>query len=171
LGQFVSIARLVKTRGVRGEVKAEPLTDFPERFSSLSGVRVWKEGTEYREEIEDHWFQQDRLILKFRGRNSPEEVEELIGGEVQVPEEERVRLPEDRYYYSDLIGCGIVQGGERLGQVEDVLEIGAAGYNLVVRGRGGEEFMIPLVRRFVLAVDPQSKEIEVDLPAGLMSGA
>ena len=169
MAQFSSIARIVKRRGVRGEVAAELLTDFPERFSSLDEVRISNGEKEYWEEIEKHWFHKNRVILKFRGRDRPEEVEELIGGDVQVSEDQRVSLPQDSYYHSDLIGCKVLENEEVLGGVTGILETGAAGCNLVVKRADGGEFMVPLVRKFVLKVDVGKKVIQVDLPSGLVT--
>jgi 16S rRNA processing protein RimM len=169
LAEFASIARIVKRRGVRGEVVAELLTDFPERFSSLYEVRIFNGEKEYWEGIEKHWFHKNRVILKFCGRDRPEEVEELIGGDVQVSEDQRVLLPQDSYYHSDLIGCKVQENEEVLGGVTGILETGAAGCNLVVSGADGGEFMVPLVRKFVLKVDLEKKVIQVDLPSGLVT--
>ena len=168
MAQFSSIARIVKRRGVRGEVAAELLTDFPERFSSLDEVRIFNGEREYWEEIEKHWFHKNRVILKFRGRDRPEEVEELIGGDVQVSEDQRVTLPQDNYFHSDLIGCTVLEDEEVLGRVTGILGTGAAGCNLVVTMAEGREFMVPLVRKFVLKVDVGQKVIQVNLPSGLV---
>ncbi len=169
MAEFASIARIVKRRGVRGEVVAELLTDFPERFSSLDEVRIFNGEREYWEKIEKHWFHKNRVILKFCGRDRPEEVEELIGGDVQVSEDQRVLLPQDSFYHSDLIGCKVLENEEVLGGVTGILETGAAGCNLVVSGADGGEFMVPLVRKFVLKVDLEKKVIQVDLPSGLVT--
>ena len=168
MSEFASIARIVKKRGIRGEVVAELLTDFPERFSSLDGVHIFNDEKEYWERIEKHWFHKNRVILKFCGRDRPEDVDELIGGDVQISLDQRVSLPQDSYYLSDLIGCKVLESGEILGGVTRVLETGAAGCNLVVKRADGEEFMVPLVRKFVLEVDVEEKVIQVDLPAGLV---
>ena len=168
MAQFASIARIVKKRGIRGEVAAELLTDFPERFSSLGEVRIFNGEKEYWEEIEKHWFQKNRVILKFRGRDRPEEVEELIGGDLQVPQDQRVSLPQHSYYHSDLIGCDVMENEEVLGGVTGILETGAAGCNLVVTRADGGEFMVPLVQKFVLEVDVEKKLIQVNLPSGLV---
>ncbi len=164
----MTIARIVKTRGVRGEVAAVLLTDFPERFGQISGVRILHGGVGHIEQLEWHWFHQGRVILKFTGLNRPHEVEHLVGGEVQVPEEERVSPPEDTYFHSDLVGCQVRQDGQALGTVSDVFETGGAGANLVVATPAGGEIMVPLARRFVLAIDVAAREIDVDLPSGLL---
>ena len=165
---FVSIARIVKPRGIRGEVVAELLTDFPDRFSTVRQVRIFQASQVCNEELEQHWFHGGRVVLKFKGRGSPEEVQELIGGDVQVPESERYSLPQDFYYHSDLIGCRVVENDKSLGVVTDIFETGAAGVNLVISTSEGEEFMIPMVRKFVLAIDVDKKQMEVESPSGLI---
>ena len=166
--EFSSIARIVKSRGIRGEVTAELLTDFPERFSSLHQVRIFREGREYWEQIEKHWFHKGRIILKFQGRDRPEEVEELIGGDLQVEEDHRVSLPQGSYFHSDLIDCRILENEESLGTVTGIQKTGSEGCNLVVTTLEGMEFQTPLVKEFVFRVDVAGKVIQVNLPTGLI---
>lgn len=168
MSEFVTIAYIVKTRGIRGEVVADILTDIPDRFDTLDRVRIVGEFHESWEELESFWFQKGRVILKFVGRNRPDEVQELVACEVQLPEEERVELPEDYFYDSDLVGCRVFQGEEFLGEVTDLLKVGGESTNLVVVGPEGREVMIPLVRAFVTAVDLQSRTLQVDVPPGLL---
>ncbi len=165
--EFSSIARIVKSRGIRGEVAAELLTGFPERFSSLHRIRILKEGREFLEQLEKHWFHKGRIILKFQGRDRPEEVEELIGGDIQVEDEDRVSLPQGSYFHSDLINCRILEGEASLGTVTGIQETGSEGCNLVVKTAEGEEFQIPLVKAFVSKVDVKERAIQVNLPPGL----
>lgn len=167
MDQLVSVARIIKTRGVRGEVAAEILTDFPERFSALNRVYL-SSGTDGSwEELEHHWFQRHRVILKFKGRDRPHEVEELIGYEVQVPLDERVDLPEDTFFDSDLMGCQILEAGRLLGTVVSVLKVSDSA-TLVVLTPDEDEFMIPLVKEFVETVDIGSKTVHVQLPPGMI---
>ncbi|MFQ5738057.1 MAG: ribosome maturation factor RimM [Acidobacteriota bacterium] len=165
---YVTIARIVKTRGVRGEVAADLFTDFPERFAVTRKVRVLRGKVQFWEEIEQHWFHKGRVILKFRRGDRPDDVTHLIGGEVQIPEEQRVPLPESTFYHSDLIGCQVVEDGKRMGQVVEIFATGSEGANLVVRTDTPAEVMIPLVDRFVCRVDLVKKTIEVSLPPGLL---
>ena len=65
---LIAIARLTRTRGLRGELVGEILTDFPERFDALERVFAVKSNGERQElEIEKFWFQKDRIVLKFKG--------------------------------------------------------------------------------------------------------
>lgn len=167
MDQFVSIARIIKTRGIRGEVAAEVLSDFPERFSSLGRVYLSSGSLGVWEELEHHWFHRQRVILKFKGRDRPHEVEDLIGYEVQVPLSERVDLPADTFFDSDLIGCQVYESGELLGTVSSVLKVSETS-TLVVSTGEDTEFMIPLIRQFVSEVDIDSKAVHVQLPPGMV---
>lgn len=146
---------------------AELLTHFPDRFSTVRRVRILQTSHTCSEEVERHWFHGGRVILKFRGRDCPEDVKELVGGDVQIPENERYSPPQGFYYHSDLVDCQIIENGALLGTVTDVFETGPAGANLVVETGEGQEFMIPMVRQLVLAVNIEKKRIEVKLPVGL----
>jgi 16S rRNA processing protein RimM len=167
LSQFIAIALIVKARGIRGEVSAEILTDFPERFSSTTSVRVALPDVQYQEVIQSARFHKGRVLLKFRGRERPEQVRELIGGEIQIPLEERMPLPEGAFYESDLLGLRVEQKGRNLGVVAELFRTGAEGVNLVIRDRNHRELMIPLARAFVRDVDLDRGVIQVDLPPGL----
>lgn len=169
MDRFITIARIVKKRGIRGELAAEVLTSHPARFSLVHQVRVYNQGREYREELERYWFHGQRVVLKFRGRDRPEETQELVGGEVQIPEQDRLPPPEDSFYHADLIGCQIFENGRARGTVTDVFEGSGEVANLVVKDPEEKEFMIPLARKFIRKIDIDSKIIEVDLPEGLTS--
>jgi 16S rRNA processing protein RimM len=70
----------------------------------------------------------------------------------------------DEYYWSDLIGMGVVnEAGERLGTVANLLETGA-NQVLSVTGEGGE-ILIPFVASAIKQVDVKNKTIRVDWAA------
>ncbi len=71
--ELVAIAKIMKPRGLRGEVAADILTDFPQRFEGLENViGVFADGTRTDLKIEDFWFQKDRIVLRFDGIASVE---------------------------------------------------------------------------------------------------
>ena len=168
MDQLVAIAKITKIHGVRGEVAAFLLTDYPERFKDLKNVFLT--GAEFSgcEEIERFRFHKNRVILKFRDRDRPEAVQDLVGCELQIPENERVKLPEDTYFDSDLRGCDVFEGEVALGSVTDVFKAGQGTVNLVVTAEDGLEFMVPLVKEFVVHIDVRERVIRVALPPGLV---
>ena len=96
--ELVAVARIVRTRGIRGEVIAEVLTDFPERFEGLEeAIGLFADGRRKPLEIEKFWFQNDRVVLKFAGYDSIDDAEKLRDAEVCVPEGEAVELEEGEY--------------------------------------------------------------------------
>jgi len=171
LSRFITIARILKTRGIRGEVVAEILTDYPDRFSALSEVRVSTAQSTHQEQIEDFWFHKGRVILKFAGRDTPEAASILVGGRVEIPEEERVELPADTYFDSDLEGCSVYEKGRLIGTVKAVFKAGGETANLVIHTSTGMEIMLPAVKNFVRQVDIARKRIDVLIPDGLLETA
>jgi len=165
---LVLIARAVKTHGLKGEVVAELLTDFPERFEDLDKVVIISPGGEQKTgSIEDFWFQKDRVVLKLGGYDDVDAAKQLIGYEFAVPESDRVQLEEDEFYDWELEGCTVKVGDESIGQVRSVIKTGGAEI-LVVSDESGKETLVPLASDIVLEIDPAAKMIVVDPPEGLL---
>ena len=166
--ELVVIARAVKPRGLKGEIVAELLTDFPERFEDIHElVLVSPHGERSTKRLEDYWFQNDRVVLKILGYDDGDAAKELVGSEFAVPESERVELPADHYYDWELEGCTVTAGAESIGQVNSVLRTGGAEI-LVVTDNSGKERLIPLADSIVVEIDPVRKTIIVDPPEGLL---
>ena len=166
--ELVIIARAVKPRGLKGEIVAELLTDFPERFEDVEElVLVSPGGERSTKRLEDYWFQNDRVVLKLSGYDDVETAKELVGFEFAVPESERFPLPADHYYDWELEGCTVKVGGDTIGKVNSVLKTGGAEI-LVVADNSGKELLIPLVDSIVVEVDAERKTIVVDPPEGLL---
>ncbi len=166
--ELVAIAKLVKTRGIRGELVADILTDFPDRFEDLEIVMaVVPDGKRRELKIENFWFQKDRIVLKFENFNSIDESEVLINAEICVPENEAVALEEDEFYDWELTGCTVeTVEGERVGTVREVMRTGGT-ENLVVENEK-KDYLIPFAESICLEVDIENKLIRVDLPKGLL---
>jgi 16S rRNA processing protein RimM len=170
--ELVAVARVVKTRGVRGEVAAEVLTDFPERFDRLSElIAVFPGGPRRRLELESHWPHGDRVVLKFEGFDTPEQAAALVGCELAVPESEAVELKEGEFYDWQLEGCRVeTVEGRGVGTVSDVLHTGGEAPVLIVRDGRGVENLIPLAESICVGIDVGRKLIRVDAPEGLLEG-
>jgi 16S rRNA processing protein RimM len=165
---LVLIARAVKTHGLKGEVVAELLTDFPERFEELDQVvLVAPDGQQQTRDIEKFRFQKDRVVLKLAGYDDVDAAKELVGYEFAVPEADRVQLEDDEFYDWELEGCTVKAGDESIGQVRSVLKTGGAEI-LVVSDANGNEKLVPLAAEIVVQIDPESKTIVIDPPEGLL---
>lgn len=168
-GAFITIARVQKVQGRVGEVLCELHTDFPERFEERTRLYVWypANGTRRELQLEDFWPHKGGMVLKFAGVDSIEDAETLLGGEIQIPAQERTELEEGAYYISDLLGCRVSDQGRELGAVADV-NFGAGTAPLLIVKDGGREWMIPFVESYLVQLDVPAKRIEMKLPEGML---
>ena len=166
--ELVAIARAVKTRGLKGEIVAELLTDFPERFEDLEELVMVSPGGERKiGRLEDFWFQNDRVVLKLADYDDVEKAKELVGYEFAVPESERVPLPTDHYYDWELEGCTVKVGAKSIGKVQSVIKTGGAEI-LLITAENGKEQLVPLAESIVVEIDAAAKTIVIDPPEGLL---
>lgn len=168
LGEFITLARVVKTQGRHGEVAVELHSDIPDRLHQ--GLRLFalaEDGSRRELKIEDGWPHKEFVVLKFAGVDSISEAETLVACELQVPRSERAQLEEGTAYVSDLVGCALVDHGKELGIISDV-RFGAGEAPLLVVGSGKNELEIPFAKAFLVRVDLEAKRIQMNLPEGLL---
>jgi 16S rRNA processing protein RimM len=166
--ELISVARIARPQGNRGEVIADLLTDFPDRFAGLARAYIkFADGRLLTLDLENSRLHKGRVVLKFAGCDSINSAEELRDARVMVTRDQLIELPEDAYYDFDLIGCEVnASNGQRLGRVEEVQNYGAAPL-LVVRD-GERELLIPLVLSICVEIDTWHKRIVVNPPEGLL---
>ncbi len=171
----VTLARIVRPWGRRGEVAAEILTDFPARLTELREVFLARDGAPARTvAVRSCRIHLGQAVFHFAGCDSISDAERLRGLEVQVPGG-RVELEPGRHYVSDLTGCEVrdAESGEVLGTVREVQDGRDAGsgatpesWVLVVAATDGE-LLIPLAAEICTTIDLTARRIEVRLPEGL----
>jgi 16S rRNA processing protein RimM len=174
-GEFITLARVVKTQGRHGEVAAQIHSDIPDRFAA--GMKLFAlpkpeqvaENAARRElEVEDVWPHKGLVVLKFRGVDSMNDAELLIGSELQVPGTERAELERGWTYVSDLIGCVVVDHGREIGRIEDV-QFGAGEAPLLIVADGsGRKFDVPFAEAYLEGVDIAQRRVRMNLPEGML---
>lgn len=165
---LITIGKAVKPFGVKGEMKIEPMTDFPERFKDLSRVYlVSPSGKEIVCEVKSVRYAGETPLLVFSGYDSPETAKVLNGWLVKVPEEDVVPLPEGRYYWYELIGMDVLsEGGEKLGAIVDIFETGSNDVYVMKRGR--QEVYLPATKEVIKRIDRKARQMVIHLMDGLM---
>ena len=184
---WIVLAHLLRPQGRKGELLAELLTDFPERFED--GCRVFLAAENFRgtdaearaAEVTAYWLpmgkNQGRVVLKLSGTDSISDAETLAGLDVLVPREERLPLNEDESYISDLVGCTVYDGALAVGIIEDVQfattpdglrRLEETAPMLVLTSPNGEELLVPFAKDFLVRVDTEAKRVEMVLPVGLL---
>jgi 16S rRNA processing protein RimM len=165
---FVTLARVVKTQGRRGEVAVEVHSDVPDRLHVGLRLSALADDNSRRElKIEEAWPHKDWLVLKFVGIDSISDAEALVGSELQVPLSERAVLEPGTKYVSDLVACALFDRGREIGVVSEV-RFGAGEAPLLVVGSDKSELEIPYAQEFLVRVDLEHKRIEMNLPEGLL---
>jgi 16S rRNA processing protein RimM len=173
---------VAKTQGRHGEVAADLLTDFPERFAERTRLfALDDQGTRRELHLESFWPHKQRLVLKFAGIDSISGAETLLGCEIQIPAAERAALEEGSAYVADLVGCEVIVSGPALneaeaqseasrsiGRVADI-QFGAGEAPLLVIREGKRELLIPLASEYIRRMDVPGKRIEMQLPGGMLS--
>ena len=189
--QWVWLALIKRTQGRKGEVFADILTDFPEKFAERRRVWLVSHGTarspknsaghvpdrsEPREvELVNHWPHKGGIVLHFAGVDSISAAEGLMGLVVAIPREQRAALGEDEAYIGDLIGCTLVDvaGAEPalVGEIADVDTSAGPAPLLVVRAADSKksgEILIPFAKSYLRRLDVDGRRVEMALPEGLV---
>ena len=161
---YRAIGVVERPRGLKGEVKARPLTDFPERFDP--GARVFI-AEQVRRIMSSNW-QSGRVYLYIEGVADRESAEALRGELIEVPEDERPQTSEPFWYIDEIEGLSVVTStSEQLGTIREVLQTGANDVYIVDRGER-RDVLIPALRDVVTAIDIAAGTMTVDLPQGLI---
>ncbi|MBE9502374.1 MAG: 16S rRNA processing protein RimM [Dehalococcoidia bacterium] len=161
--QFIVVGRVVAPWGIKGEVKVEAMTDFPDRFSP--GEEVHIDGCPLS--IERSRWHKGRVILKLATVDSLEAAESLRGRWLEIPQSKLRPLPQDQYYQFQLTGLEVwTTEGKLLGRIVDILPTGSNDV-YVVRGEHGE-LLIPAIEDVVKSVELETGRVVVELIPGLL---
>lgn len=164
--ELVTIGKIERSFGVRGEARVRSLSDVPGRFEALRQVIIAGPGGKTIETVVTHvrpggptW------IMGFEAFTTPEQVAEFRGGLLQAPRGDSPALPTDQYYQCDLIGMLVQdESGAQLGRLEEVWDM-SDNQSFVVR-QDGKEILIPAAKQVVLGVDVAARVMTVRLPEG-----
>jgi 16S rRNA processing protein RimM len=154
---MVTIGRILKPFGVRGEVKVESLTDVPGRFEGLQSVTLHlSAGENVETQVTSVRQVNHGVILGFSAFSTPEAAALYRGAWIQVPESRNLPRDNDTYYQFELIGLRVEDAtGQAIGSVEEVLEY-PQHHILVIRDQD-HEILVPASRRTIEKIDVQHK--------------
>ena len=166
---LVCIGRIGRPYGLRGECKVWPLTDFPWRFRKTKRVIVGEIGQEQQIFLIERvrLSSADYILLKFAGIGSREEIKKWQGSYLYIKKEEVIPLPEDSYYYFDLIGSKVItEQGEMLGYLDDIWAL--TSNDIFIVRQGEKEILLPAIKEVIKEVDTEKKVIKIKLIKGLL---
>lgn len=156
----MTIGKVGAVHGIHGELRIIPLTDFIERFETMTEVMVGDELLH----IESCRYHKQDVLMKFREYPVREDAMRLTGRLLTVDRSEAAPLEDGEFYTFDIIGLTVydVEGTE-LGTVENVLRTGS---NDVYQTRltAGGELLIPALKAVVKEIDIKGGRMVVDMP-------
>ncbi|MEI8032550.1 MAG: ribosome maturation factor RimM [Chlorobiaceae bacterium] len=152
---------ILKPKGLKGEVKVEPVTDFPESFLSRKEYYAGRS----RESVVTLKVAKASIAggfawLFFEGVDSREKAEALTGLQLFVEESELLLQPDNRAYLHELVGMKVLDRDRReVGIVTDVLQMPAHEvYEVQVSGR---KILLPAIDEFVEEISMTQRHIVV----------
>jgi 16S rRNA processing protein RimM len=163
----VTIGKIARVRGIKGEMVVVPLTDDPRRYFDLERVTISKEETTREFVIEKVRELRGKILLRLRQVENPEEARKLVGGFVEVEKEQVVKLPPGRYFVFDLVGLEVfTTQGQRIGKIKEIISLPANDIYVI---QGDEkQYDIPALKTVVKKIDIQKGEMIIEPLEGLL---
>jgi len=166
--EYLLIGEIVGAFGIRGQLKLRSLTDNVDHLRrKIKTVYIGAKHQEYQvAEVIEH--KPGLLVMSLNGVASRTDAENLRGAEVAIHEKQAAPLDRDEYFIHDLYGLHVLlENGERLGTVREVLQTGANDV-LVVTRENQPDVLIPVIHDVIIELDMPSKRLVVRLLDGLL---
>lgn len=166
--ETISIGRIVKPHGVRGEVKILSSSDFiMDRLKKNAVVYLSKNGKAEEKKVLSARMHQEMVLAKFEGIASMDDAEVWRDAEVLVDKKSIPNL-KDGFYFFQLKGLeAYSEDNERIGVVTEIVET-FANNNLRIKKDDGKECLVPYVKAFVKEVNLDEKKIIIKVIEGLL---
>ena len=167
--EYLSLGTIIDSFGLDGTAKVfSTTTNAKQRYKKGSKLFLSKSGNDLFEVTVDHYRENGRFVfVKFSNINVKEEIEQYKGFEILV-EKNTSDLKVGYYFYSDLVGCSIIdKERNELGKVSKVEEFPAQ-LTLRVKREKKPDFFVPFIKQFIINVDIEKKEIMVEVLEGML---
>lgn len=169
---LMTLGKIVRPHGVRGELRMEIHTAYPERISELQILYLAPprdETTLIPHQLISARLHRDTVLLTLEGITDRTQAESLRGYWVKVSLAEGAPLEEGEFYVFQLLGLAVyTEAGEYLGQIDEIIETGANDVFLL-RGSERGEVLIPDTDEVVLDIDLDSQKVIINPIPGLLS--
>ena len=154
----ITVAEVITTHGIRGNVKVRSFSDNEKRFEKGSKVYIGDELLT----IEDSFDQKGLKVLKLVEYNDINDSIKLVGKDITIDEKDRGVLSEGEFYIYELIGLDVYSKGQIVGKVKDVISGVYPNDVYVIEKKDKKEVLLPALKTVITNVDINNKKIEVD---------
>lgn len=152
---MLSIGKVLKPQGIKGELKIAHYLDAPDDFVGISSL--YAAGKEFK--LERVRITDEAVYIKLYGIDDRNAAETLRGAKLGIPRDAAPEPAEGRYYIADLIGLDVVANDGKLGKIKSVVQNGAADVYVV---EGNKNFMFPALKSVIKKVDLSTKSVAID---------
>ncbi|MDF7636730.1 ribosome maturation factor RimM [Leuconostocaceae bacterium ESL0958] len=165
---YFKIGTIVNTHGIRGEVKVAAITDFAsDRFASGQTIYRKDQNGYQPETVKSSRQHKQMWLLLLAGYDNINQVEPFKGQELYVAAADRAPLAAGEYYYSDIIGCTVLdEEGQERGQIQEIMQTGANDVWVMVDQKG-QEVLLPVIDDVITEVDLAKGQIQIHVLEGL----
>lgn len=167
---YYTVGKIVNTHGIRGEVKVIATTDFSEeRFVIGNKLYLFlpQQSQPLELIIKSHRKHKQFEMLSFDGYDNINLVEKFKQCELKISEEQQASLPEDEYYYHEIIGLNVLdEQQEEIGTIKEILSPGANDV-WVVKRKGKKDLLLPAIKDVIKSIDIEKGEVIVEVLEGL----
>jgi 16S rRNA processing protein RimM len=161
--EMIFVGAIAGAFGVKGEVRLKSFTAEPEAIAEYGPVFI-EDGTKsFNVSLTGQL--KNALSAKLSGVHTKEDADALRGLQLFVPRSKFPQLPNDEYYYADLIGIGVFDaGGTQMGNVYSVQNHGASDILEISQPGTSATVLLPFTRKNVPTVDTKASRIIIDPP-------
>lgn len=166
-GEFVCVGALAGAWGVQGAVRLKSFCAVSEAIADYAPLQT-EDGRSFGVTLLRPL--SGAFAARLSGIADRETAEALKGTRLYAPRDRLPALPDDEFYYADLIGLTVLDtGGAEIGRMKAVMDHGA-GDVLEIERRGKPPLLLPFTREIVPTVDLEGGRVIVDLPPGIEDG-
>ena len=169
---WLSVGKIVGVQGLQGELRVNPASDFPERFTAPGPrwlrSRKGGEPTEIQLKKGRQLPGKSLFVVRFEGVDNRSAAEALVGQELLVAGDDRPELAEGEFHLLDLVGleARLTTDGPAIGTVTDLI---SGGNDLLeIKTADGRKLLIPFVEAIVPEVQLEDGWLLVTPPPGLL---
>ena len=154
--------------GVNGEVRLKSFCADPAAIADYTPLHT-EDGRQFSQIILTGQLK-NGFSVRLGGVVTKEDADALRNVSLFADRDQMPALPDDEYYYADLIGLAVLDtGGTELGKVKNVMEHGAGDLLEVIVPGSSDTILLPFSQAVVPTVDLATGRIITDPPEGLFS--
>lgn len=158
--EYFLIAEIISIYDSNGFVEVKSFSDFPDRFFVLKEVYIDVFGTKKKFFVENVKELKSSFLLKFKGFNSGENLDFIIGKKIFIDDKFAVQPEEGTYFIHDLVGSDVYYKNEFFGKLTDVMQLPANDVYVVIK-EDKSEILIPALKSVIKSFSAENKRLDI----------